>query len=259
MALPGAHVSSTKLVKHVEYPGDPAPPLRVRADRHQPGPEQHRGPDQPQQAQGPGLHHPLRAQPRLLGHAQGAARRRDPPAPRRLAQQRLPTFAAGEEKTTFQLPRGYGYHYNPSDNWIMNYMIHNLTPKPTKVSITYDIDFVPDSSAAAAKLTPAPPALDGRRRASRAYPVFDALKGQGKNGKFTFPDQANGAQQDGHRPRARVHGHEGHDAARHRGPPAPRRALHGPEGHAATASARSCSARWPSTSSPPARFRGTSR
>ena len=28
----------------------------------------------------------------------------------------------------------------------MNYMIHNLTPEPTKVSITYDIDFVPDSA-----------------------------------------------------------------------------------------------------------------
>ena len=24
-----------------------------------------------------------------------------------------PTFAAGEEKTILQLPRGYGYHYKP--------------------------------------------------------------------------------------------------------------------------------------------------
>ena len=29
----------------------------------------------------------------------------------------------------------------------------------------------------------------------RAYPVFDALRGQGKHGKFTFPDQAKGAAQ----------------------------------------------------------------
>jgi plastocyanin len=105
-----------------------------------------------------------------------------------------PTFAAGEEKTTQQLPRGYGYHYKPSDSWIMNYMIHNLTPKPTKVSITYDIDFVPDSTPTAAKLTEAHP-LWMDVSGLRAYPVFDALKGQGKKGKFTFPDQANAAQQ----------------------------------------------------------------
>ena len=106
-----------------------------------------------------------------------------------------PTFAAGEEKTTIQLPRGYGYHYNPSDRWIMNYMIHNLTPNPTRVSITYDIDFVPDSAAAAKKLTDAHPLwMDVSGLA--AYPVFDALKGQGKKGRFTFPNQANASQQD---------------------------------------------------------------
>src|SRR5436190_1886544 len=33
-----------------------------------------------------------------------------------------PTFAAGEEKTIFDAPQGYGYHYDPSDRWIMNYM-----------------------------------------------------------------------------------------------------------------------------------------
>jgi len=59
-----------------------------------------------------------------------------------------PTFAAGEEKTTFNSPPGYGYHFDPKDNWIMNYMIHNLTSQPTRVFITYDIDFVPDSFAA---------------------------------------------------------------------------------------------------------------
>lgn len=105
-----------------------------------------------------------------------------------------PTFAAGEEKTALQLPRGYGYHYSPSDRWIMNYMIHNLLPKPTSVYLTYDIDFVPDSSAAAQSLTPAKP-LWMDVSGLRAYPVFDALRGQGKRGKFTFPDQANAAQQ----------------------------------------------------------------
>src|SRR3954452_17640420 len=28
-----------------------------------------------------------------------------------------PTFAAGEEKTVFNAPQGYGYHYKPSDGW----------------------------------------------------------------------------------------------------------------------------------------------
>jgi hypothetical protein len=104
-----------------------------------------------------------------------------------------PTFAAGEEKTAFQLPRGYGYHYNPGDNWIMNYMIHNLWPNTTKVSITYDIDFVPDSTAAAKKMTPAHPRWMDVAGIS-AYPVFNAYKGQG-HGKFTFPNQARTADQ----------------------------------------------------------------
>src|SRR3954453_20418768 len=64
-----------------------------------------------------------------------------------------PTFAAGEEKTIFNAPEGYGYHYDPSDPWIMNYMIHNLTPTPKKVFITYDIDFLPDSESPAAAVT----------------------------------------------------------------------------------------------------------
>jgi hypothetical protein len=76
----------------------------------------------------------------------------------------------------------------------MNYMIHNLTPKPTKVSITYDIDFVPADSPSAAKLTAAKP-LWMDVAGLRAYPVFDAMKGQGRKGRFTFPDQANAAQQ----------------------------------------------------------------
>jgi plastocyanin len=105
-----------------------------------------------------------------------------------------PTFAAGEEKTAMQLPRGYGYRYDPNDLWIMNYMIHNLLPTPTKVSLTYDIDFVPADSPAGRRITEAKP-LWMDVSGLRSYPVFDALKGQGKRGKFTFPDQATAAQQ----------------------------------------------------------------
>src|SRR4051812_32582006 len=103
-----------------------------------------------------------------------------------------PTMAAGEEKTTFDAPQGYGYHYKPSDPWILNYMLHNLTPSPTKVTITYDIDFVPDSAAEAPSITPILPMwMDVA--GINSYPVFDAIKGTGKNGKYTFPDMARGA------------------------------------------------------------------
>jgi hypothetical protein len=103
-----------------------------------------------------------------------------------------PTFAAGEEKTIFNAPQGFGYHYDPSDHWDMNYMIHDLTPTPTKVFITYDIDFLPDSAPAAQSIVPITPVwmdVSGLK----AYPVFDALKGTGKKGKYTFPDHARGA------------------------------------------------------------------
>ncbi len=104
-----------------------------------------------------------------------------------------PVFAAGEEKTIFNAPQGYGMHSDPKDNWIMNYMIHNLTPVPTKVYITYDIDLVPDSAPAAASITNLNPEwLDVS--GIRAYPVFDVHRSSGKSGKFTFPDQAVGAQ-----------------------------------------------------------------
>jgi hypothetical protein len=104
-----------------------------------------------------------------------------------------PTFAAGEEKTIFQAPQGFGYHYEPSDKWDMNYMIHNLTPNPSSVYITYDIDFVPESEPAAQGLTRVKPLwLDVA--GIRAYPVFDARRGWGRKGRYTFPDQARGAQ-----------------------------------------------------------------
>src|SRR4051794_23266055 len=103
-----------------------------------------------------------------------------------------PTFAAGEEKTIFNAPAGYGYHYKPSDPWVMNYMIHNLTPTPTRVFITYDIDFLPDSEAAAQSVTPIHPFwMDVA--GPKAYPVFNAIRGTGRKGKYTFPDMARGA------------------------------------------------------------------
>jgi hypothetical protein len=107
-----------------------------------------------------------------------------------------PTFAAGEEKTIFNAPAGFGYHYKANDQWLMNYMIHNLTTTPTKVFITYDIDFLPDSEPAAKDVTAVSPIwMDVA--GLEAYPVFDANKGTGEKGKYTFPNDATGkAKQD---------------------------------------------------------------
>jgi plastocyanin len=104
-----------------------------------------------------------------------------------------PTFAAGEEKTIFNVPQGFGYHYNPTDGWIMNYMIHNLTPNADSVYIKYTVDFVPDSEPAAKGITEVKP-LWMDVSGIKPYPVFDAIKGQGTKGKYTFPTQAKGAQ-----------------------------------------------------------------
>jgi plastocyanin len=104
---------------------------------------------------------------------------------------RLPErfFAAGEEKTIMELPAGFGYRYQASDNWIINYMIHDLTPKPFQVWITYDIDLIPSTAPNASSLREARPVWMDVQNGS-VYPVFDALKGTGANGQFTYPDQA---------------------------------------------------------------------
>jgi plastocyanin len=102
------------------------------------------------------------------------------------------TFAAGEEKTITQLPRGFGYRYAPSDPWVVNYMLHNLTPTPARVYLTWDIDFVPKTAPAARDITEVKPLwLDV---GSGAYPVFDAQRGWGHNGRYEFPEDARGAE-----------------------------------------------------------------
>lgn len=97
-------------------------------------------------------------------------------------------FAAGEEKTALVLPEGFGYEYEATDQWTLNYMIHNLWPKPRKVWITYAIDFIPATSRAAESITPARPVWMDIQN-GEIYPVFDAIKGSGTNGTYTYPDQ----------------------------------------------------------------------
>jgi plastocyanin len=99
-----------------------------------------------------------------------------------------PTFAAGEEKTIFQLPQGYGYKYDPKDPWVVNHMIHNLLPNDDVAYLTWEIDFVPADAPGAAGMKEAKPLwLDVA--GLKAYPVFDVKRRWGgPDGKYTFPD-----------------------------------------------------------------------
>ena len=98
-------------------------------------------------------------------------------------------FAAGEEKTLMSLPPGYGYEYKASDNWVLNYMVHNLWPDPENVWITYEIDFIPFDAPEAAGMVPARPVWTDIQNGD-VYPVFDVLRGSGADGLYTFPDDA---------------------------------------------------------------------
>ena len=100
-----------------------------------------------------------------------------------------PRWAAGEEKTVIQLPKGFGWRNDPSHGLTLNYMIHNLFPTTEKVYMTWKVDFVPDTSPDAATMKRANTLwLDVA--GLKAYPVFDALRKYGTDGRYTFPDQA---------------------------------------------------------------------
>jgi hypothetical protein len=100
-----------------------------------------------------------------------------------------PFMAAGEEKTVYSFPSGYGYRIGAKDRWFLNYMIHNLTEQQANVYITYDIDFIPASSPAAAGIKAVHPIwMDVQDH--NIYPVFDVHRYSGKNGVYTYPDMA---------------------------------------------------------------------
>jgi len=98
-------------------------------------------------------------------------------------------FAAGEEKTIGLLPKGYGYPLKASDGILLNHMIHNLTPVPTQVYMSYQIDFVPKGSRAARGIRSVRPIWMDVRRGD-LYPVFNVKKGAGKRGRYSYPDDA---------------------------------------------------------------------
>ena len=143
-----------------------------------------------------------------------------------------PTFAAGEEKTNVRLPKGFGWRHEPSDQWVLNHMIHNLLPNRDRVYLTYTLDFIPDTSPAAKGIRPVETRwLDVE--GGKAYPVFDVHRGSGRsgrNGRFTYPDDVPNAYGGG------VPAQPGDDRARRRArgdrwPPPPGRPVHRPQAH----------------------------
>lgn len=98
-------------------------------------------------------------------------------------------YATGEEKTIMDLPEGYGYRYKKNDSWLLNHMLHNLTPEPMSLYVTYTVDFIPDTAPQATTITEARPIwMDVE---SGIYPVFDVHRDSGgKDGVFTYPQDA---------------------------------------------------------------------
>ena len=89
-------------------------------------------------------------------------------------------------------PKGYGLKYEASDRWLLNHMIHNLTPVPTKVYMVLEIDFIPRNSPAARGMKPVRPIwMDVRN--GQLYPVFNVEKGAGENGSYTYPSDEGAA------------------------------------------------------------------
>jgi hypothetical protein len=105
-------------------------------------------------------------------------------------------FATGEEKTTMSFPKGFGLRYHASDKWLLNHMIHNLTPRAMTLYVSYTLDFIPDSSPAAQGIRPVRPIwMDVQN--GKQYPVFDVHRGSGTDGHLTYPTQDPNAYPDG--------------------------------------------------------------
>src|SRR4051794_32906575 len=132
-----------------------------------------------------------------------------------------PTWAAGEEKTAVREPKGFGWRYRTHDKWLLNHMIHNLTPVATRVYITWEMDFIPLGARAAHGMHEVKTQwLDVM--GGSASPVFDAIQGPGHNGRVTFPDDVPNAYGGGpprNPPAPPPHGPPGRTA----GPPPPPR------------------------------------
>ena len=101
-------------------------------------------------------------------------------------------FGTGEEKSEWKLPQGYGFKLSANQDWLVNYMIHNLTALGGReVSITWQIDWVPETTPARTDISPATTVGLDVAGTPQLYPVFDAERGFDINGdgKYVFPDE----------------------------------------------------------------------
>jgi outer membrane protein assembly factor BamB/plastocyanin len=91
-----------------------------------------------------------------------------------------PFAASGEEKTIFNVPRGYGFPILATDQWNLLHMVHNQRAQADVVWITYDVDYVARDAGLRLGLRPVYPIwLDVR---PSIYPVFNVER------KYATPD-----------------------------------------------------------------------
>ncbi len=107
-----------------------------------------------------------------------------------------PAFAAGEEKTYFNAAPGFGWRYTTKQSWIVNHMIHDLTPTPKEVYITYTLVLHPRQRSAGRVDHEDLHAVDGRR-GRQALPGLQRAARLGQEGALHLPDDAKNPYPDG--------------------------------------------------------------
>ena len=142
-----------------------------------------------------------------------------------------PTWAAGEEKTAVREPKGFGWRYRKNDKWLLNHMIHNLTPVRDAGLHHLGDGLHPARRQGRARDARGQDAVARRRWAAAPTRSSTPSRAPGHDGRVTFPDDVPNAYGGGasaqhldRRPRRHAGGH--------RGPPAPRRPVDRPQGHA---------------------------
>lgn len=99
-----------------------------------------------------------------------------------------PAFPGGADRTVFQFPKGFGFPVRGNDAWALHRMIHNYTTRPARVFLRWYMDYLPKSAPASQSIKPV--LLRWVNVVAIGYyTAFDALRGQGTNGRMVAPDQ----------------------------------------------------------------------
>ena len=182
------------------------------------------------EAEAPGLDRRLSSQPRAR-RRDDPPRRRAPPPPRRVAHQR-PADVRGRRGED-ERPAAEGLRLAQRAGRPLGSQPHDPQP-PARTGI----GCTSPTSSTSSRTRPRP--RSGIRRVNtrwldveggKAYPVFDVHRGSGRNGRFTYPDDAPDAYAGGV-PRNQTLIQRDGVLVQTRRPSAPRRPLHRPEAHA---------------------------